>query len=435
MISLKSLDNNLLKLISYSVMTFLVIFICGYLIFNNKKGIEINKVLCFSVIFTLICLVVFKNNNDDKLSEGFNNHTESIEVISTTIRNIKDTKIYVQFYYDGLWKNQILYLDLQGESKLEDFTKTFTLNKIPKKIRFLLNDDIKAWLFNKITVKIRDKTIKLLDTLKELKTFSSDPPVYLDFDLPEFDDKNEFYEEEEDEILAEPLKEHKAKEHKAKEHKAKEHKEKERPKAQTSSNKPNLSKKVLVLDDGILQSELKGVGNIFAPRIIVKNKENTNKNNVAKSNNSSNSTNSRNLQHSNSNLNNKNNKSEDSCKNYLEPKKVNFGNFNKCSTKVKCYDPKLDDMIENNLKEKSFYPGYTYMPPSNWEGGGKKTPVCAVQRKCLKKPPSLNNLYPHPHEYSGVGSILPRFSFKQEYEFDSSCPAIITGKEQQIEES
>ena len=52
----------------------------------------------------------------------------------------------------------------------------------------------------------------------------------------------------------------------------------------------------------------------------------------------------------------------------------------------------------------------------------KYTPSCIPQKQCLNEPVPLHNYTGNPNEYTGVGSILPRFSYKQEYEYDSSCP-------------
>lgn len=672
MISLKSLDNNLLKLVSYSIMTFLVIFICGYLIFNNKKGKEINKIVCFAVVFTLICVVVFKKNNDDKLSEGFNdNINDNVNVIITSETSNSDysnteAPVNIKFSFDGYnWSDEQVYFNQTAKSQINE--KTFSLEEKPIKVRFIVTPSQDGWATNYISVKINDEEPiilvseqdeefwldgngvypykdfdlvdnKVLDTLDPLELEENDgeeiDTTVFDIKSPqplskgfEFSNKNELvnilmqwhsnkdnlrlvygdisnWDVSEVKDMSElffnqtyfnedisnwdvsnvenmesmfqnaesfnqdiskwdthnvknmrnmfrgassfnqdvntkivqifnnkkvawdlssvsnmnsmfrnasnfnknldkwntknvsdmiglfygaskfnqnicswdlsnlyhhhsdiyynsgmnqlnkknigtcvdpekllnyqdylPINENSLIEEEIVDLETIYSKNKTIEEEtninnnKNNNNKPISSKKVLVLDEGILQSELKGVGNIFAPRIIVKNKDESNR--VR--------TNTTNIEQAKTiaAINSKDNSgdSNDSCEDYKKPKEVNFGNFNKCSTKVKCYDPKIDDTIEDNLKEKSIYPGYTYMPPSNWEGGGEKTPNCAVQRKCLNKPPSLNNSYPHPHEYSGVGSILPRFSFKQEYEYDSTCPAIITGKEEQIEES
>ena len=180
-------------------------------------------------------------------------------------------------------------------------------------------------------------------------------------------------------------------------------------KSKTKKNNQPKNAKIVQGARSVAQSDIKGVGNIFAPQIMINRKNN----------------------YTNSGKNNlryvrrKPDKQADYNKaptlnNYLEPKNVNFGNFSKCNTKPKCPDPNLSNNIAKNLKEKTYYPGYKYMPPNNWQGYIKKTPQCVSQQKCLTGPVLLQDTYGDPKEYTGIGSVLPRFSFQQEYEYPSN---------------
>ena len=83
----------------------------------------------------------------------------------------------------------------------------------------------------------------------------------------------------------------------------------------------------------------------------------------------------------------------------------NLGNFEKCKNKVTCQDPKLDDKIKDNLMEKTYYPGYSFAPPSSWDVPNKPPPKCIPQSKCLNQPvPILDRGVPaNALEYYGVG--------------------------------
>jgi hypothetical protein len=96
----------------------------------------------------------------------------------------------------------------------------------------------------------------------------------------------------------------------------------------------------------------------------------------------------------------------------------NLGNFEKCKNKVTCQDPKLDDKIKDNLMEKTYYPGYSFAPPSSWDVPNKPPPKCIPQTKCLNQPvPILDHGVPaNALEYYGVGSIMPKFSYGELYD-------------------
>ena len=176
---------------------------------------------------------------------------------------------------------------------------------------------------------------------------------------------------------------------------------------------------------GIVQHDLEGVGNIYAPRIIIKNKESSNrratpieilnekndedkKYNIMKAQHYKNYGNSHNSHNSHNDYGN-----------------LKFGNFEKSRVETKCGNNKeTNEKIKKNLGEKTYYPGYSYMPPSNWDVPQKRPDVCISQKKCMDHPVGVfdKGTPADALEYYGVGSIMPKFTYSQESEYSSRCP-------------
>ena len=191
--------------------------------------------------------------------------------------------------------------------------------------------------------------------------------------------------------------------------------------ANNSDNMHSVSAK-----GGIVQHDLEGVGNIYAPRIIIKNKESNNRRSTPvqilnEKNDEDNKYNIMKAQH----YKNYGSNSNDTHRSNNDYGNLKFGNFNKSRVETKCGNNKeLNDKIGKNLGEKTYYPGYSYMPPSNWDVPQKRPDVCISQKKCLDHPVGIfdKGTPSDALEYYGVGSIMPKFTYTQESEYSSKCP-------------
>ena len=86
---------------------------------------------------------------------------------------------------------------------------------------------------------------------------------------------------------------------------------------------------------------------------------------------------------------------------------------NYCGNKIKCQRKGLEEKISNNLNEKDFNNMYNIFPNSKQASYQK----CIPQNKCLNQPvPTYNNnVFHNAYEYTGVGTILPKFNFSETY--------------------
>lgn len=109
---------------------------------------------------------------------------------------------------------------------------------------------------------------------------------------------------------------------------------------------------------------------------------------------------------------------------------VNSGNSgNTVENGYKTDGEKVDNKYQNSAK--TFYPGYSYMPPSNWNVPQRRAPICVGGNPDTTKLPigiadhgtPINALEVDPIgriltteekvKYTNVGSILPKFSYKE----------------------
>ena len=161
------------------------------------------------------------------------------------------------------------------------------------------------------------------------------------------------------------------------------------------------------------QSNIDGVGNIFAPKIVIKDDDDVQNRTIPQP-----ILKQRNYEDAKANI-----MKAQHYRDYNNYGDLTFGNFEKSRVSTKCSDPLLDGNISTALNERTYYPGYSYMPPSNWNVPQQRPPVCTSQKKCLDHPVSVfdKGTPADALEYYGVGSILPNFSYSQETEY-GYCP-------------
>lgn len=167
--------------------------------------------------------------------------------------------------------------------------------------------------------------------------------------------------------------------------------------------------------DGIYQGDVKGIGSIFAPRIVIKKKDDEfdpSSIPIPKNN-------------------------EDVRTNVMKAQHYRdysgFDTHFKCRGDSKCNDPFLHDKLTPEQRAKTYYPGYSYMPPSVWDVPRKREPVCKSQKNCGDHPmPVLDSGTPHNSlQYYGVQSQMPRPFATQETSYSSKkCENVQVSEEQ-----
>ena len=70
--------------------------------------------------------------------------------------------------------------------------------------------------------------------------------------------------------------------------------------------------------------------------------------------------------------------------------------------------------------------GWSYMPPSSWSVPQKRPPPCIPQKECPVCP-NMDEKYASPLKWTGVGSIMPNFIYKNIYNKDYYYPGWIAG--------
>ena len=167
----------------------------------------------------------------------------------------------------------------------------------------------------------------------------------------------------------------------------------------SESNNQNKFTKKPSINNSVSQKHLKGVGNIFSPRIIIKKKDEPN---IPKPTNPT-------PRHKTFKSNNK--QTLDMIDKHSSDYWLQSPNY--CGNKIKCQRKGLEEKISNNLNEKNFNNMYNIFPNS------KQPPYqkCIPQNKCLNQPvPTYNNnVFHNAYEYTGVGTILPKFNFSETY--------------------
>ena len=158
------------------------------------------------------------------------------------------------------------------------------------------------------------------------------------------------------------------------------------------TRKPNLNE--------ISQKNLKGVGNIFSPRIVIKKKEDRTPKPL-----SSYPTTYK--------------KFTSKDKNTLEMIDKHSSDYwlkspNYCGNKIKCQRKGLEEKISKNLNEDKFNNMYNIFPRNPNDVPYRK---CVPSKKCLGEPvPTYNNnVFHNAYEYTGIGTILPKFNFHESY--------------------
>lgn len=162
----------------------------------------------------------------------------------------------------------------------------------------------------------------------------------------------------------------------------------------------------------ISQHHLKGVSNIFSPKIIISNDDdnsNDNSNNIHSTNSSEYKKMPKNKF---SNLNSRD-------KSMIQKHIVDYKNHDKdpCLGNMKCNSNQLNEQIKNNLMEKKYNPGFTFAPPETWKYNRKQPPRCIPGSDCLDHPVGVfdQGSPANALDYTGVGSILPKFGYQEEY--------------------
>jgi hypothetical protein len=167
-----------------------------------------------------------------------------------------------------------------------------------------------------------------------------------------------------------------------------------------SDNKnQNKFTKSPTINNSISQKHLKGVGNIFSPRIIIKKKDEPQ---IPKPTNPI-------PRHKK--FKSKNKQTLDMIDKHSSDYWLQSPNY--CGNKIKCQRKGLEERISKNLNEKEFNNMYNILPHN-------KQPVstkCIPQNKCLSHPvPTYNNnVFHNAYEYTGIGTILPKFNFSETY--------------------
>ena len=166
----------------------------------------------------------------------------------------------------------------------------------------------------------------------------------------------------------------------------------------------------------ISQHHIKGVSNIFSPRIVIKSKKPPKKSTETKNSVKYETPKLANIEPKAKPENiSKDNKTRDMVKKHTDDYWIRHPRF--CGNKIKCQQKELDKRISNYLMEKKYNPGFSFAPPSSWEYE-KRQKSCMPQKKCLDQPvPIFDKGIPHNAlEYSGVGTILPKFRFSETYD-------------------
>ena len=370
------------------IIILVVLFILLTVLYQHKK--DFRKVICYNSIITLFLLIalsiilLFRNL---KLNKNFNvNVNENFTDEEMTEEEEIDIKeLFLKF--------NINYDDVKDFKNLEK-TLLVVFNNIGinvksiSKILFKKGSVIVIIEFNKDVKESDYQTVE-----KKLKALLKDEVIPMKMK----NGKTIFYKGSDVEI--------------SKEDNFKEEKEKE---------KDSKKQSIYTTGSGIRQSHVKGVGNIFAPRIIIKKDGDNNDyvNRLSKQpvpqqiktqcNNEDAKANVMKAQH---------------YRDYDNFDDIKLGTFKKSHNKNKCQDPNLNVRVGKNLDEKTYFPGYSYMPPSNWRVPQKRPPVCIAQKKCLDHPVSVfdKGTPSDALEYYGVGSILPKFTYREETDF-ITCP-------------
>ena len=189
-------------------------------------------------------------------------------------------------------------------------------------------------------------------------------------------------------------------------------------------------------------TEKDDIKSVFSPKII-----------IGKDNNSNNNNDNNNHSHSHTGFGNREHRSRwnsvfdgkefdiiqgNECDNDSTDSNCVIPNFTMPTNKKECddYDSKRNDddgnlVVQNYKHAKTWFPGYTYLPPSNWDVPQKRAPVCRSPSPNTLKLTGLvdrglpiNVLELNPYgkiantedsvELTNVGSILPKFSYEEQ---------------------
>lgn len=153
----------------------------------------------------------------------------------------------------------------------------------------------------------------------------------------------------------------------------------------TKVHKDTNEKKVVNINEGhhITQDKVKGVGNIFAPRIVIKKKDVFDPSTISPPKNY-----------------------EDIKASVMKSQHYRHYNTDKSSYAKSCPDP----YESRKKKEKTYYPGYSFMPPVMWDVPQERNSVCKTVAGCEDYPmPILAKGIPkNALEYYGIDSELPK---------------------------
>ena len=380
------------------IIILVVLFILLTVLYQHKK--EFRKVICYNSIITLFLLIALSiillvknlklskmiaNENFTRVNENFTRVNENFTDEETTEEEEIDIKeLFLKF--------NINYDDVKD---FKDFEKTLLVvfNNIGidiksiSKILFKKGSVIVIIEFNK---DVKDSHYKNVE--KKLKALLKDEVIPIKMK----NGKTIFYKGSDVKIS----------------------KVEDEFEGDTSKKKQYIN--ISGSGSGIKQSHVKGVGNIFAPRIVIK-KDGDNNDYVNKLSRQSVP------QQVKTQCNNEDAKANvmkaQHYKDYNNFDDIKLGTFKKSHNKNKCQSPDLDVRVGKNLDEKTYFPGYSYMPPSNWRVPQKRPPACIAQKKCLDHPVSVfdKGTPSDALEYYGVGSILPKFTYREETDF-ITCP-------------
>ena len=172
--------------------------------------------------------------------------------------------------------------------------------------------------------------------------------------------------------------------------------------ANTDANKDDITNKFTQKPhlNSISQKHLKGVGNIFSPRIIIKKKEDKTPTSLSS------------YSKTYKKFTSKDKQTLDMIDKHSSDYWLKSPNY--CGNKIKCQRKGLEEKISKNLNENKFNNMYNIYPQHKNEVPYRK---CIPSKKCLGEPvPTYNNnVFHNAYEYTGIGTILPKFNFHESY--------------------
>jgi hypothetical protein len=373
------------------IIILVVLFILLTVLYQHKK--DFRKVICYNSIITLFLLIalsiilLFRNLKLNKmnLSENFFTDEESLEEEDIDIKelflkfdiNYDDVKDFKKLEKTLLVVFNNIGIDIKSISKI-----LFKKGSVIVTIEF--NKDVKDSHYKNVEKKLK---ALLKDEVIPIKMKNGKTVFYKGSNVKISKDEDEFEEE-------------------------------------TVKTIQSINTSGSGSGSGIKQSHVKGVGNIFAPRIIIKKDSDNNRDETNYVNKLSKQSVPQQIKTQCNNEDAKANVMKaQHYRDYNNFDDIKLGTFKKSHNKTKCQNPDLDVRVGKNLDEKTYFPGYSYMPPSNWRVPEKRPPVCIAQKKCLDHPVSVfdKGTPSDALEYYGVGSILPKFTYREETDF-VTCP-------------